>query len=101
MTIRCPIQRIPRQHQRRRTAQRPDPGLPVRALRISSGDCIVTHLLANDDGPIDYVVAPVIAIASPAERAVELLAAAGLLDDPPVFVPYEEFEGAEPAGVRP
>ena len=63
----------------------------VAAGTTACGECVVSHLLANDDGPIEYVVAPVVRITSHAERALALLAAAGLLDDPPVFVPYDEF----------
>jgi hypothetical protein len=59
-------------------------------------DCIVTHLLANDDGPIDLVTVPVpVAVdrpATPADRAVELFRRAGLLDDPVEFVAVAEFE---------
>ena len=73
----------------------------VAAGTTACGDCVVAHLLANDDGPIDYVVAPVIAITSPVDRAVELFAAAGLLDDPPVWVPSEEFERAGPIVAQP
>lgn len=56
-------------------------------------DCLVTHVLANESGPIELVPAP----PRPAERAIELFVAAGLVDDPPVFVGVAEFEGA--AGV--
>ena len=52
-------------------------------------DCIVTHLLANDDGPIDLVTVPV---AGPANRAIALFQRAGLLDDPIRFVSAAEFE---------
>ena len=53
-------------------------------------DCIVTHLLANDDGPIDFVtVAPP---ATAADRAIALFVQAGMLDDPVRFVTFDEFE---------
>lgn len=71
----------------------------VAAGTTACGDCVVTHLLANDDGPIDFVVAPVISIAAATDRAVELFAAAGMLDDPPVFVPVADFEHALAAPV--
>lgn len=56
--------------------------------------CIVTHLLANDDGPIDYV--PVRLVEVPRvpdanEAAVGLFVQAGLLADPVEFVSMEEF----------
>jgi hypothetical protein len=70
-------------------------------------DCIVTHLLANDDGPIQYATTalrsgPAAARRRSNERAIRLLAAAGLLDDPPRFVDRAEFEGAgcAPGGRR-
>lgn len=84
------------------------------------GDCIVTHLLANDDGPIEYTPAPP---AGPGDiepgdiddidscveewsvdgrsledRALSLFAAAGLVDDPPQFVSPSEFGDVPPAG---
>ena len=55
-------------------------------------DCIVTSLLANDDGPIDLVTVPVAAPISAADRVVTLFQRAGLLDDPVVFVSVAEFE---------
>jgi hypothetical protein len=55
-------------------------------------DCIVTHLLANDDGPIDLVTVPIAAPTTAIDRAVGLFRRAGLLDDPIVFVGVEEFE---------
>lgn len=58
-------------------------------------DCIVTHLLANDDGPIGYVpieLTEVPRLPTPDEVAVELLLRSGLLGPEPQFVPVEEFE---------
>jgi hypothetical protein len=57
-------------------------------------DCIVTHLLANDDGPIDLVTVPVAVCRPPAaiERAVALFVQAGLVDDPVQYVTVAEFE---------
>jgi hypothetical protein len=57
-------------------------------------DCIVTHLLANDDGPIELVSVAVGPPATPEQRAIELFARAGLLDDPVEFVSPAEFEAA-------
>ncbi|HYN32419.1 MAG TPA: hypothetical protein VES40_07325 [Ilumatobacteraceae bacterium] len=55
-------------------------------------ECIVTHLLANDDGPIDLVTVRVDAPVSGTDRAVALFQRAGLLDDPAEFVSLVEFE---------
>lgn len=55
-------------------------------------ECIVTHLLANDDGPIDLVTVRVDAPVSGTDRAVALFQRAGLLDDPAEFVSLAEFE---------
>jgi hypothetical protein len=60
-------------------------------------DCVVTHLLANDDGPIEFVTVAVEAPTTPEQRAIELFARAGLLDDPVAFVARADFE----AGVGP
>jgi hypothetical protein len=65
-------------------------------------DCVVAHLLANDDGPIDFVPVALGAASRAAPgteqerawaRAVALFERAGLLDDPVQFVPLAEFEG--------
>jgi hypothetical protein len=66
-------------------------------------ECIVTFVLANDAGPIDYVPTPVALRStggnSSADRAVALLVNAGLVDDPVEFVSVDEFEGrAVPVG---
>lgn len=68
-------------------------------------DCVVGHVLANEDGPIPLVVEGRIdpidrAADQVAERAVELFGRAGLLDDPPVFVPSVEFREGLPAAVH-
>ncbi len=63
-------------------------------------DCVVAHLLANDDGPIDFVpVALGTSRSAPdteqermCARAIALFERAGLLDDPVQFVPLAEFE---------
>jgi hypothetical protein len=80
---------------------------------------VVGHVLANEDGPIGLVLTPQHAVTvsvrtepeasatDPAnstdvtdvtDRAVELFAAAGLLDDPPVFA--APFPEADPPGAR-
>jgi hypothetical protein len=75
-------------------------GTCVATGTTACADCVVTHLLANDDGPIDLVT---VAIASPrtaTDRAIALFRRAGLLDDPVEFVDRVEFERgvAAPAG---
>jgi hypothetical protein len=55
-------------------------------------ECVVTHLLANDDGPIEFVTVPVGAPVSATDRAVALFQRAGLLDDPVEFLSLAEFE---------
>jgi hypothetical protein len=70
------------------------------------GDCVITHLLANDDGPIEYEPTDTeIAVTdrcvpddriAEIDRVVVLFAAAGRLDDPPLFVTPEAFERATP-----
>ena len=55
-------------------------------------DCVVTHLLANDDGPIDFVSVAIGRAPSATERAISLFERAGLLDDPIQFVSIAEFE---------
>ncbi len=59
-------------------------------------ECVVTFVLANDAGPIDYVPTPVAlrsaAGVSGVDRVVALLMSAGLVDDPVEFVPIEVFE---------
>lgn len=61
----------------------------VAANTTACSDCIVQHLIANDSGPIDFVPAPVV---TATDRAVQLFAKAGLLDDEPTFVAYAEFD---------
>ena len=59
---------------------------------MACADCIVTHLLANDDGPIDLVTVPVAAPLSVTDLAIALFRSAGLVDDPVEFVCLREFE---------
>ena len=63
-------------------------------------DCVVSHLLANDDGPIDLVTVPVARPLSATDRAIALFQRAGLLDDPVEFVSRAEFEQGVAVAVR-
>lgn len=72
-----------------------DCGTCVAANTTACNECVVMHLLANDAGPIELVVAdggdpetP----GDPVERIVGLLVAVGLCDDPPVEVSDAEFD---------
>lgn len=67
-------------------------GTCVATGTTACADCIVTHLLANDDGPIDLVTVPIVAPITAVDRAVGLFRRAGLLDDPVVFVDVADFE---------
>ena len=65
----------------------------VAANTTACSDCVVNHLLANDDGPIAFVPTPLrVPAKSETARVVELFAKAGLLDDEPQFVSYSDFE---------
>src|SRR6056297_180792 len=74
----------------------------VAANTTACGDCIVSHVLANDAGPIEFVTvdAPTAAAAGdtavvrddPVDHAVALLANAGLVGDSPEWVDRSEFE---------
>ena len=68
-------------------------GTCVATGTTACADCIVTHLLANDDGPIDLVMVPVAAPLSVTDRAIALLRSAGLVDDPVEFVSVADFDG--------
>jgi len=75
-------------------------GTCVASGTTACADCVVTHLLANDDGPIDYVTVPVAMPTTPEQRAIELFRRAGLLDDPAQFVALADFEsGVTPVAV--
>lgn len=67
-------------------------GTCVATGTTACADCIVTHLLANDDGPIDLEIVPVAAPRSATERTIALFRSAGLVDDPVEFVSVAEFE---------
>jgi hypothetical protein len=66
-------------------------GTCVATGTTACADCIVTHLLANDDGPIDLVTVAIAAPVTAADRAIALFERAGLLDDPVEFVDAAEF----------
>ena len=72
-------------------------GTCVATGTTACADCVVTHLLANDDGPIDFVTVAVAAPLTPTDRAIALFRAAGLVDDPVEFATVAEFERAEAA----
>lgn len=58
-------------------------------------DCVMTHLLANDAGPIDYVtigLQPVPRLPEPDEVAIDLFRRAGMVADPVEFVTQDEFD---------
>jgi hypothetical protein len=74
-------------------------GTCVATGTTACADCIVTHLLANDDGPIDLEVVAVAAPLSVTDRAVALFRAAGLVDDPVAFVSVADFERSAPSPV--
>jgi hypothetical protein len=78
-------------------------GTCVATGTTACADCVVTHLLANDDGPIDLVTVPVARPVSASDRAIVLFERAGLLDDPVEFVSVAEFERSVdlPARVEP
>jgi len=69
-------------------------GTCVATGTTACADCIVTHLLANDDGPIDLVAVAVAAPLSVTDRAIALFQSAGLVSDPVEFASAEEFERA-------
>ena len=66
-------------------------GTCVASGTTACADCVVTHLLANDDGPVDLVTVPVAAPTTPEQRAIELFQRAGLLDDPVQLVDPADF----------
>jgi hypothetical protein len=73
-------------------------GTCVASGTTACADCVVTHLLANDDGPIDFVTVPVAAPTTPEQRAIELFERAGLLDDPVQLVDPADFAAGVVAG---
>jgi hypothetical protein len=77
-------------------------GTCVATGTTACADCVVTHLLANDDGPIDLVTVPPASPVSAVERAVALFQRVGLLDTPVQFVTLADFDGGidVPVAVR-
>lgn len=75
----------------------------VAANTTACSDCIVSHLLANDDGPIDLEPVPLAAHAGAAgsvfDEAIARFVRVGLVDDPPEFVSPAEFEAGLAATV--
>ena len=55
-------------------------------------DCVVNHLLANDDGSIGLVIVAIRPSMSVSDRAIALFERAGMLDDPVQFVELATFE---------
>ena len=75
-------------------------GTCVAAGTTACTDCLVTHLLANDDGPVDFVPVAIERPRHDHERVIELFQRAGLVDDPIELVTVAEFDAAGPyAGV--
>jgi hypothetical protein len=75
-------------------------GTCVATGTTACADCLVTHLLANDDGPIDLVTVPVAAPLSVTDRAIALFRSAGLVGEPVEFVTVAEFEHGMAAPAR-
>jgi hypothetical protein len=75
-------------------------GTCVATGTTACADCVVSHLLANDDGPIDLVTVPVARPLSVTDRAIALFQRAGLLGEPVEFVSQAEFEHGVAASVR-
>ncbi len=78
----------------------------VAANTTACNDCIVSHVLANDDGPIELVTTGVVvelgraaeraSPTDPVDGAVELLTKAGLLDETPVWIDRAVFDRVAP-----
>ena len=62
------------------------------AATTACTECVLTYVLANDDGPVDYLAVRLDPLQDPQERAISLFLRAGLLDDPVEFVPLDIFE---------
>lgn len=77
----------------------------VGAGTTACSDCIVTHLLANDDGPIEIVPVRLVEVPpfpNAEETALDMFVRAGLVDAAAPFVSPEEFAAVarHPAGAR-
>jgi hypothetical protein len=71
----------------------------VASNTTACSECVVSHLLANDAGPINFVP---IALSRDVDRVVALFGAAGLLDHEPRWVNVADFEaGCMPQVVCP
>lgn len=66
------------------------------ANTTACNDCVVTHLLANDSGPIDLEPVPIALAPDPVDAALDLFRRAGLVGDRPDFVSRSEFEAVDP-----
>ena len=67
----------------------------IGAGTTACNDCVVTHLFANDDGPIGYVPIQLIEVPplpTPDEMVIEMFARAGLVTLPVEFVDIDVFE---------
>ena len=79
-----------------------DCGTCIAANTTACSGCLVTHLLANDAGPIDYVPVPLVEPPpSDTERVIALFLRAGLVDDPPTFVDAAELDADSALPARP
>lgn len=78
----------------------------IGAGTTACSDCVMTHLLANDDGPIEIVPVRLIEV-PPAptaqEMALDMFVRAGLVDAAAPFVSADELAAfaRHPSGARP
>lgn len=66
----------------------------VAANTTACSDCIVSHLLANDAGPIDLQPVPREDPLDEVDRVVALFGRAGLIDAGPEYVSQADFDAA-------
>lgn len=69
-----------------------DCGTCLAANTTACSDCIVSHLLANDAGPIDLELVSMPTRRTDVDRVVDLFVRAGLADGRPEFVTQSEFD---------
>ena len=71
----------------------------IGAGTTACSECMVSHLLANDDGPIDYVPVrlTVVPRVDPVETAIDMFRRSGLVGAEPEWVSVEEFTAVETA----